>query len=122
MSPCASWVCVRSYPISVAIHRIPISFTLQTRPACANGHVDCVAWLIDQGVEGCAANESGNSPLHWAVQNQHEAVVRLLLEKLENVDVLARNAFGKSVLTEGFAGKSQGILKLLLEHPSADED
>jgi len=48
--------------------------------------------------------------------------VRLLLEKLENVDVLARNAFGKSVLTEGFAGKSQGILKLLLEHPSADED
>lgn len=81
-----------------------------------------MAWLVAQGVEGAPKNESGNTPLHWAVQNQHERVVRLLLDKLENVDVLVRNGFGKSVLTEGFLGKNQEILKLLLEHSSADED
>jgi len=81
-----------------------------------------VAWLIEQGVEGSPRNESGNTPLHWAVQNQHESVVRLLLAKLDNVDVLVRNVFGKSNLTEGFAGKNQEILKMLLEHSSADED
>lgn len=73
-------------------------------------------------MEGSPRNESGNTPLHWAVQNQHESVVRLLLGKLENVDVLVRNGFGKSILTEGFAGKNQEILKMLLEHSSADED
>ena len=81
-----------------------------------------MAWLIEQGVEGSPRNESGNTPLHWGVQNQHESVVRLLLAKLENVDVLVRNGFGKSILTEGFAGKNQEILKMLLEHSSADED
>ncbi|GAB5035308.1 methyltransfer with n-terminal ankyrin repeats [Nannochloropsis oceanica] len=90
--------------------------------ACANGHTDCVAWLIEQGVEGAPCNESGNTPLHWAVQNQHDEVVRILLAKLDNVDVLIRNGFGKSVLTEGFAGKNQEILKMLLEHSSAAED
>lgn len=68
-------------------------------------------------------NESGNTPLHWAVQNQHAEVVRVLLKRLgDRADVLARNAFGKSVLTEGFGGKDQGILKMLLEHSSADEE
>ena len=81
-----------------------------------------MAWLIEQGVEGSPCNESGNTPLHWAVQNQHDEVVSLLLAKLDNVDVLIRNGFGKSVLTEGFAGKNQEILKMLLEHSSAAED
>lgn len=68
-------------------------------------------------------NASGNTPLHWAVQNQHPEVVRVLLERLgDGVDVLARNAFGKSVLTEGFGGRDQGILTMLLEHSSAEEE
>lgn len=36
--------------------------------------------------------------------------------------MLIRNSFGKSVLTEGFAGTNAEILKALLEHKSADED
>lgn len=72
---------------------------------------------------GSAVNASGNTPLHWAVQNQHAEVVRVLLERLgDGVDVLARNAFGKSVLTEGFGGRDQGILTMLLEHSSAEEE
>jgi hypothetical protein len=31
--------------------------------ACANGHVECAAWLLEQGVEGSPANDSGNTPL-----------------------------------------------------------
>jgi hypothetical protein len=50
-------------------------------------------------------------------------VVRVLLEKLgEGADVLTRNSFGKSALTEAFAGQDQEILTMLLEHPSADEE
>lgn len=49
--------------------------------------------------------------------------MRLLLEKLgDEVDVLHRNGFGKSALTEGFARQDQEILTMLLEHPSAEEE
>ncbi len=49
--------------------------------------------------------------------------MRLLLEKLgDGADVLRRNGFGKSALTEGFGGQDQAILTLLLEHSSAEEE
>lgn len=57
------------------------------------------------------------------MQNQHPQVVRLLLEKLGGTaDVLRRNGFGKSALTEAFARQDQEILTVLLEHPSAEEE
>ncbi|EOD07926.1 hypothetical protein EMIHUDRAFT_217922 [Emiliania huxleyi CCMP1516] len=67
--------------------------------ACANGHVAVVQQLAAAGA-ALLANESGNSPLHWAVQH---ASAPLVAAAFPGADVLARNAFGKSVSTEAFA-------------------
>jgi ankyrin repeat protein len=45
-------------------------------------------------------NESGNLPLHWAVQQGDASLVTTLLDEFPNADVLAKNSFGKSVTTE----------------------
>jgi ankyrin repeat protein len=47
--------------------------------AAANGHVECVRLLRAHGMAH-VTNDSGNTPLHWAVQNNHTAVVTFLLQ------------------------------------------
>lgn len=43
-------------------------------------HADCVAALIREGGASFLANESGNTPLHWAAVNGRLPVAKLLLE------------------------------------------
>jgi hypothetical protein len=38
----------------------------------------------------------------WAVQNKHLKLVKLLLEKVEDLDVLAQNSFGHGCITAAF--------------------
>jgi hypothetical protein len=38
------------------------------------------------------------------------------------VDVLQKNSFGRSALTEGFTSQNTNVIQLLLEHDSASED
>lgn len=58
----------------------------------------------------------------WAIQNAKVDVVATLLSRLDNVDVLAKNEFGKSALSEAFNAGNQEVLRLVLEHPSASEE
>ena len=51
---------------------------------------------------------SGNTPLHWAVLNKNEGAVKALLAA-SGVDVLAKNGFGRSALTEAFAAEQQDV-------------
>lgn len=88
--------------------------------ACANGHADVARTLLKRGA-AFAANASGNTPLHWAVQNEHDAVVEVLLSTCDSALVLAKNQFGKSALTEAFGRGSAMMLSRLLEHQSARE-
>ena len=88
--------------------------------AAANGHVACVRELVRRGAPQ-RPNENGNLPLHWAVQNRHADVVRVLIDAKE-VNVLEKNGFGRSPLTDGFSGGETSIVKALLEHPSATEE
>jgi len=80
-------------------------------------------------------NKSGNTPLHWAAANGREEIVALLLSAGSKsksscgadgdhggVDVLKRNAFGRSALTEGFASDNADVIQTLLEHESAAEE
>ena len=67
--------------------------------ASANGHGGCVDLLISAGAQH-VCNDSGNTPLHWAVQNKHIDLVKTLLKTYADADVLSKNSFGKSVLTE----------------------
>ena len=75
--------------------------------ASANGHKDCVKILMLKGAKD-APNKTGNYALHWAVQNQHLPVVKLLLEQ-ESADILKKNSFGKSALTEAFGRDNADI-------------
>ena len=89
--------------------------------AAANGHISTVHALID-AKSPFLKNKSGNTPLHWAASNGHAQVVALLLEHFSDIDVLDRNEFGRSSLTEGFGSKSTETAKLLLAHSSASEE
>ncbi|TYZ61353.1 hypothetical protein PybrP1_009718 [[Pythium] brassicae (nom. inval.)] len=99
--------------------------------ACANGHAECVKVLIEHGARH-VPNSSGNLPLRtsrswvlcanigslllltdvcaclrcvptdWAVQNRHLSCVKVLLEGIPDIDVLAQNGFGRGSVTEAF--------------------
>eukprot|EP00977_Amphora_coffeiformis_P009842 scaffold2257_cov169-Amphora_coffeaeformis.AAC.20 len=89
--------------------------------AAANGHVDLVELLLRFGADPSCKNEKGNTPLHWASSNAQQAVVNVLL-KNDRVDVLERNAFGRSALTEGFTSENTDVVQSLLEHKTATEE
>lgn len=91
--------------------------------AAANGHMAVVATLLQQRpvLQHNLTNHAGNTPLHWAAANGHDQVVQLLV-KLPDVDVLQKNDFGRSVLTEGFTSEKTEVIKHLLEHDSATEE
>jgi predicted nicotinamide N-methyase len=108
--------------------------TLQDHPACmdeskstplhkasANGHASTAKLLMERGAR-FVKNESGNTSLHWASSNGHHEVVAALLEHFKEIDVLEKNDFGRSSLTEGFGSKSTDTARLLLEHDSATEE
>ncbi|KAK9171798.1 putative methyltransferase family protein [Cryptosporidium meleagridis] len=92
----------------------------------ANGHLDIVCELLNRGASINKQNNNGNSPLHWATTNKKKEVIIKLLNDRRKVeeggaDVLLKNSLNKSVLTEVFNMNDEDILKLALEHPSADK-
>lgn len=92
----------------------------------ANGHLEIVCELLERGASINKQNSHGNSPLHWAVINKKKGVIVKLLSDRRKVeeggaDVLLKNSMNKSVLTEVFNMNDEDILKLVLEHPSADK-
>ena len=108
---------------AISEEAVPIDFQNESyntalHYASANGNAECVEFLLSKGARHLP-NSSGNTPLHWAVQNKHLVVVKLLLAQAPDVDVLQKNDFGKSILTEAFGLESPDITQLLLEHSSA---
>lgn len=107
--------------------------------AAANGHCNTLKFLLTecQPKPKYTTNSSGNSPLHWALQNgKWEAALMILTCASESVDVLQRNEFGTSVLSEAMNRQppteeeappmpgtiealSAEVLSLILEHPTA---
>ena len=49
--------------------------------ACASGHCDLAAFLLDSGAEIDAAQENGMTPLHLAAGGHHAGLVQLLLDR-----------------------------------------
>ena len=115
--------------------------------ACSNGHASVVQLLLARGFTSHAVNDSGNTPLHWAAAAGKTECVGLLLDHHDalastsssstspssssdkifgndggRLDVLKRNAFGRSALTEGFASGDTKTIERLLNHDSAEEE
>ncbi|KAF1774689.1 S-adenosyl-L-methionine-dependent methyltransferase [Phytophthora cactorum] len=95
--------------------------------ACANGHVECVRELLSNEAKH-VANASGNLPLRtemngcYDIGNKHREIVKLLVDGVKDLDVLARNSFGRGCVTEAFQCEDTEILAMLLEHNSATEE
>lgn len=58
----------------------------------------------------------------WAAQNGKTAALELLFQEYPEIDVLAKNNFGRSVLTEAFQSKETDTIALCLNHPTAEEE
>mmetsp|Transcript_19278 Transcript_19278/g.27118 ORF Transcript_19278/g.27118 Transcript_19278/m.27118 type:complete len:589 (-) Transcript_19278:85-1851(-) len=104
--------------------------------ASANGHVGVVSLLLRHDAL-FVRNNSGNTPLHWAAAGKNREVVKILLQhkpyeyvpkgdsctsEFGKIDVLEKNDFGRSALTEGFSSGDTELVGMLLEHPSAEEE
>lgn len=102
-------------------HCDPTNGNTALHMAAANGHASVVQFLLDRGANPHLSNSAGNTALHWASANGHDIVVAQLIQ-IPCVDVLQRNAFGRSALTEGFSSDNAAVVKALLEHDSASEE
>lgn len=102
--------------------------------AAANGHLSTVQLLLSRGADHLQ-NDSGNTPLHWAAASGHAEVVNMLLnhydataktnkknKSQQPLDVLLKNNFGRSALTEGFQSGDTKTVEHLLNHDSAEEE
>lgn len=85
--------------------------------AAANGHAEILALLLDRGAV-MKENSSGNTPLDWATQLNQLECVKVLLRR-PDVDVLRKNAFGVSPVTEALKNGREDIAVELMRHSSA---
>jgi hypothetical protein len=103
------------------------SLSTSLHKASANGYLSTVQLLLSRGADHLP-NDSGNTPLHWAAASGHAEVVNMLLshydasKQQQPLDVLLKNNFGRSALTEGFQSGNTKTVEYLLNHDSAEED
>ena len=96
------------------------SGTTAMHRAAANGEVGCMKILKEFG-SGHTQNTQGNFPIHWAALNAQEAALKFLFENYD-VDVLVKNAAGRSTLSEAFQTQKTEIIEICLSHSSASEE
>lgn len=92
----------------------------QLHKAAANGEVECLAVLKEFGAIHIP-NMQGNFPCHWAAQNSKLDALRFLAENYD-VDMLVKNTFGRSTLTEAFQTNNADIIEFCLSHDSSSEE
>ena len=80
--------------------------------AVMNDRAKVSQFLIGKGCNVLLKGRDGNSPLHWAVKNKNEKLVRILIEN--NADVNAKDIVGDTPLDGTMIqGYSKRIIKLL---------
>lgn len=108
---------------AIISHRDTQSGNSGLHMASANGHLPAVKFLVYHK-HAFTKNASGNTALHWAASNGQASIVSFFTSQkcLEDIDVLEKNEFGRSALTEGFSSQKEGVVEALLEHDSATEE
>ena len=88
--------------------------------AAANGEIGCMKILKECGSLH-KPNAQGNFPCHWAALNGQAAAVKFLIENYD-IDMLAKNIAGRSILTEAFQSQNTEVIEHCLSHSSATEE
>ncbi|KAI8368298.1 ankyrin repeat-containing domain protein [Radiomyces spectabilis] len=91
--------------------------------ACANNHIEIVAWILGQlatiaGEQELSryvnvVNEQGNSPLHWAALNGHLEVVEMLVKN--GADCKIKNTAGKTPIYEAQQRSHEKVAEFFLQ-------
>jgi ankyrin repeat protein len=80
--------------------------------AAQNGYSIAAEVLLTAGADVSAKDDYGRTPLSWAAQNGHEAVVKLLLET-GRVDADLKNEYCQTPLSRAAQNGHEAIVKLL---------
>lgn len=121
------WSSKQQQPTQSIVNAHDDSLSTSLHKASANGYLSTVQLLLSRGADHLP-NDSGNTPLHWAAASGHAEVVNMLLshydasKQQQPLDVLLKNNFGRSALTEGFQSGDTKTVEYLLNHDSAEED
>ena len=87
--------------------------------AAEMGNTSIVQMLVDAGAHLNSRNYLGRTPVSSAIENGHEAVVRLLLE-CEDVDVNSKDNIECTALWLAASKGHRGIVEVLLRQPGID--
>src|SRR5271154_3810358 len=79
------------------------------------------ALLATDGIDPDSKNDYGQTPLSWAAENGHEAVVKLLLAT-DGVDPDPKDSQGQTALSWAAANGHEAVVKLLLATDGVDPD
>ena len=84
--------------------------------AAIAGNLPVVRWLLECGANGNAQDRNGFTALHFAVQEKHAQVIRLLLD--HDVDVTLKDSYGNAPLWRAVfdARGDYEIVRMLLPH------
>eukprot|EP00455_Lapot_gusevi_P034629 TRINITY_DN3824_c0_g5_i1.p1 TRINITY_DN3824_c0_g5~~TRINITY_DN3824_c0_g5_i1.p1 ORF type:complete len:346 (-),score=48.70 TRINITY_DN3824_c0_g5_i1:131-1168(-) len=83
------------------------------------GSADIVSFLVEQGADPNARNNSGETPLHLACKHNQEHIVRHLIQVC-HVDVNAIDVQGNTPLHTATSNKGYDVLECLIREGGAD--
>ena len=71
-------------------------------------------------IEADSKNMDGRTPLSWAAQNRHEAVVKLLVER-DDVEANSKDKYGQTPLSRAAWNRQDAVVKRLVGAPISGE-
>jgi ankyrin repeat protein len=85
------------------------------------GLEEITSTLLKKGYQSDCKDTNGRTPLSWAAESGHEAVVRLLLAT-DGVDSDSKDLFGQTPLSRAAGNGHEAVVKLLLAQDGVDPD